>query len=178
LDVMMAEKGAFDEKACCLAHLIARQSASRFAIRLRRDAGFIACIPSPTVHMLTVLYKEGKREGEEEERACARVREAEMKRERERERDRKRGARERPGGRGRQLSRHGRRKRRTSLLQGHGSSRGLRDCSCHETPICLKWSSSLCATVLVVVCKRDHERRVRESKIKRIKLNSERHRAS
>jgi hypothetical protein len=28
------------------------------------------------------------------------------------------------------------------------------------------------------VCKRDHERRVRESKIKRIKLNSERHRAS
>jgi hypothetical protein len=37
LDVVMAEKGAFDETACCLAHLIRRQSAGRFAIRLRRE---------------------------------------------------------------------------------------------------------------------------------------------
>ena len=68
MDVMMAEKGAFDETACCLAHLIARQSAPRFAICLRRDAGFIACIPSPTVYMLTVLCKRGEERGREGER--------------------------------------------------------------------------------------------------------------
>ena len=88
---VMAEKGAFDEAACCLAHLLGRQSAPSFAFRLRHDAGFSLYSQPYSTRANGPIHREKERGSEEEGRARARKRGAEMKKARERERDRKRG---------------------------------------------------------------------------------------